>query len=74
VSRRPRHERIYATSAQIRYLRILLNECFSKHVVGYYIRDWDRILKSEASSMISTLLDRLGRKDLRVGEPAKENS
>lgn len=59
---RPNRDWIYATPAQLRYLRILLNQCFSQHVEGYYIRDWDRILKSDASSMIETLKTRLAAK------------
>ena len=70
--RGPRH--IYATDAQLNYLRRLNNECFAQRVPGFYIDSGSRILKSEASSMISTLLDRLGRKDLRVGEPSKERA
>lgn len=58
---RPRRDWIYATPAQLRYLRLLLNQCFASggRVQGYYIRDWDRILRSEASSMIETLKERL---------------
>lgn len=57
-----RREHIYATSAQLTYLRRLNNECFSKHVDGYYIRDWSRILRREASEMIETLKARLAAK------------
>ncbi len=54
-----RREHIYATPAQLRYLRRLLNECFAARVDGYHVRDWDRILRSEASAMIDTLKTRL---------------
>ncbi len=54
-----RLERIYATSAQLRYLRLLLNQCHAARVESYYIRDWDRILRKEASDMIETLKGRL---------------
>lgn len=59
VSRFPRRDWIYATSAQLRYLRLLLNQCHAARVEGYYVRDWDRILRSEASEMIETLKRRL---------------
>jgi hypothetical protein len=60
---RPRHDRIYATGPQLSYLRMLLDQAFARRVEGYYVRDWDRILKSEASTMISTLRERLGISD-----------
>lgn len=59
MARPPRRDWIYATPAQLRYLRLLLNRCFAERVEGYYVRDWDRILRSEASSMIETLRARL---------------
>ena len=58
---RKRNAWIYATGPQLAYLRRLLNECFSRRIEGYYIRDWDRILKSEASEMIAELRRRLGK-------------
>lgn len=61
---RPNREWRYATSAQCTYLRRLNEQCFSKRIEGYYIRDWDSLLKSEASSMIQTLKDRLEKKKL----------
>ncbi len=64
MGRFPRRDWIYATSAQLRYLRLLMNQCFVARVESYYIRDWDRILRSEASSMIETLKARLA-----AGEP-----
>lgn len=59
MSRFPRRDWIYATSAQLRYIRLLLNQCFAARVEGYYVRDWDRILRSEATEMIGTLKRRL---------------
>lgn len=51
---------IYATDRQRIYLRHLLHEAFAAHVEGYQIKQWDRLLKSEASTMISALRQRLG--------------
>lgn len=62
MARFPRRDWIYATPAQLRYLRMLNNRCFAERVDGYYIRDWDRILRSEVSGMIETLKARLAAK------------
>ena len=62
---RPNRDWIYATPAQITYLRRLLAECFSKRVEGYYIRDWDRILRRDCSAMIDTLKTRLAEHKAR---------
>lgn len=56
-----RNQWIYATDAQVHYLRILLKEAFSRRIEGFYIRDWERLLKSDASRMISELKQKLGK-------------
>lgn len=53
--------RIYATDAQMNYLRRLNNECFVRHIAGYNISNDSHILKSEASAMIAELRRRLGK-------------
>jgi hypothetical protein len=57
--RGPRH--IYATDAQVTYLRRLNNEAFSRRVGGFNIQDWGHVLKREASSMIDELRRKLGK-------------
>jgi hypothetical protein len=61
--RGPRH--IYATDAQMNYMRRLNNECFVRLIDGYNIANGSRILKSEASSMIDELRRRLGKVEAR---------
>jgi hypothetical protein len=45
----------YATGAQISYLRRLMDRATALRVQTLYIRDWDRILMSEAGTMISEI-------------------
>lgn len=45
----------YATGAQISYLRRLLARAFALRIQTVYIRDWDRLLLREASSLISEI-------------------
>lgn len=59
MRRGPNRDWIYATPAQLRYIRLLNNQCDGFRVVGYYIRDWDRILRSEATEMIRVLKERI---------------
>lgn len=59
-----RSQNIYATPAQVQYLRLLMNEAFAKRVThGYVIKDWSRLLKGDASRMIGSILLDLGRGD-----------
>ncbi len=52
-----RNEWIYATGPQVTYLRRLRNEAFAaRYTVGYQIQNWDRLLKRDATKMISDLL------------------
>lgn len=58
MARIQRNEWIYATGAQVTYLRRLLNEAFGARYQGsgvVYVRDWERLLKSEASKLIGQL-------------------
>lgn len=45
----------YATDAQISFLRRLMNRAMVLRVETVYIRDWDRIMMSEASALISEI-------------------
>lgn len=58
MARNQRNEWIYATGPQVVYLRRLANEAFAARYQGpgvVYIREWERLLKSEASKLIGQL-------------------
>lgn len=65
MSRFPRRDWIYATSAQLRYIRLLNNQCMGD---GLYIRDWDRILRSEVDGIIRTLKERIATRKERLDQ------
>lgn len=49
------HRPAYATEAQLSYLKRLMNRATVLRVETVYIRDWDRIMMSEASALISEI-------------------
>lgn len=58
-----RNQHIYATDAQVQYLRHLMNQAFARGVTtGLVIKDWSRLLKSEASAMIAEIKSKLEAK------------